>query len=49
MLNDLTGLWTSCFMLLFVLVVVSAAWMHLAIRRMERKANDADQLAFAAQ
>ena len=48
-LNDLTGLWTSCFMLLFVLVVVSLAWMHFAIRRMERKAGDADQLAFAAQ
>jgi NNP family nitrate/nitrite transporter-like MFS transporter len=49
LLNDLTGLWTSCFMLLFVLVVVSFAWMHLAIRGMERKASDADQLAFAAQ
>jgi NNP family nitrate/nitrite transporter-like MFS transporter len=49
LLNDLTGLWTSCFMLLFVLVVVSLAWMHFAIRRMERKASDADQLAFAAQ
>jgi MFS transporter, NNP family, nitrate/nitrite transporter len=49
MLNDLTGLWTSCFMLLFVLVVVSLAWMHFAIRRMDRKASDADQLAFAAQ
>jgi MFS transporter, NNP family, nitrate/nitrite transporter len=48
-LNDLTGLWTSCFMLLFVLVVVSLAWMHLAIRKMERKASDADQLAYAAQ
>jgi NNP family nitrate/nitrite transporter-like MFS transporter len=49
MLNDLTGLWTSCFMLLFVLVVVSFAWMHFAIRKMERKASDADQLAYAAQ
>ncbi|WP_394887872.1 nitrate/nitrite transporter [Mesorhizobium sp. AaZ16] len=48
-LNDLTGLWTSCFMLLFVLVVVSLAWMHFAIRKMERKASDADQLAYAAQ
>ncbi len=48
-LNDLTGLWTSCFMLLFVLVVASLAWMHFAIRRMERKTSDGDQLAFAAQ
>lgn len=31
MLLDLTGLWSSCFMLLFVLVAVSLAWMHYAI------------------
>ena len=35
-LNDLTGIWTSCFMLLFVLSVVALVWMHVAIRRMER-------------
>lgn len=35
-LNDLTGIWTSCFMLLFVLVGVALLWMHFAIRRMER-------------
>jgi NNP family nitrate/nitrite transporter-like MFS transporter len=35
-LNDLTGLWTSCFMLLFLIVAVSLAWMHVAIRRIER-------------
>lgn len=35
-MNDLTGIWTSCFMLLFVLVSVSLIWMHLSIRRMER-------------
>jgi NNP family nitrate/nitrite transporter-like MFS transporter len=34
---DLTGVWTSCFMLLFVLVAGAMAWMHLAIRRMERR------------
>jgi MFS transporter, NNP family, nitrate/nitrite transporter len=38
MLNDLTGVWTSCFMLLFVLVAGAQAWMHFAIRRMERRA-----------
>ena len=39
-LNDLTGIWTSCFMLLFLLVAVSLTWMHLAIRRMERDATE---------
>ena len=37
MLLDFTGLWTAPFMLLFVLVMVSTVWMHLAIRRMERR------------
>ncbi|MFN3522080.1 MAG: MFS transporter [Phenylobacterium sp.] len=35
-LNDLTGVATSCFMLLFVLVSAALAWMHFAVRRMER-------------
>ena len=34
---DLTGVWTSCFMLLFALVSGAMAWMHLASRRMERR------------
>jgi MFS transporter, NNP family, nitrate/nitrite transporter len=38
-LLDLTGIWTSCFALLFVIVAVSLAWMHLAIRAMERAAH----------
>jgi NNP family nitrate/nitrite transporter-like MFS transporter len=42
-LNDITGVWTSCFMLLFVLVAGALTWMHLAIRRMERA--NAPQLA----
>ncbi|WP_270936259.1 MFS transporter [Falsiroseomonas oryzae] len=33
--NDLIGVWTSCFMLLFVVVTASLIWMHVAIRRME--------------
>lgn len=37
-MNDLTGVWTSSFMLLFAIAVVSLAWMHFAIRRMEEKA-----------
>lgn len=36
-LNDLTGLWSSCFMLLFLIVTALLAWMHLAVRRMERQ------------
>ncbi|MGH6762374.1 MAG: MFS transporter [Phyllobacterium sp.] len=35
-LTDRTHLWSSCFMLLFVLVIASLAWMHLSIARMER-------------
>jgi NNP family nitrate/nitrite transporter-like MFS transporter len=37
-LLDLTGLWTSCFMALFVIVAVSLTWMHVAVRQMERAA-----------
>ena len=37
-LNDLTGVWTSCFMLLFLVVAASMLWMHYAVRRMERDA-----------
>lgn len=36
-MNDLTGVWTSCFMLLFLLVAIALSWMHGAIRIMERK------------
>ncbi len=38
-MNDLTGIWTSCFMLLFGIVSVSMLWMHIAILRMERKSE----------
>lgn len=37
-LLDLTGLWTSCFMALFVIVAVSLIWMHVTVRQMERAA-----------
>lgn len=39
-LNDLTGVWQSCFWLLFVIVAVSLVWMHVAIRQMERQAAE---------
>ncbi len=37
-LNDLTGIWQSCFWLLFVIVSMSLVWMHFAIRHMEATA-----------
>ncbi len=37
-MNDLTGVWTSSFMLLFGVVGVALLWMHNSIRRMERQA-----------
>ena len=36
-LNDWIGVWTSSFMLLFAIVLVSTVWMHVAIRLMERR------------
>ncbi len=36
-MNDVIGVWTSCFMLLFALVAVALVWMHFSIRRMERR------------
>jgi NNP family nitrate/nitrite transporter-like MFS transporter len=38
LLKDLTGLWSSCFMLLFLVAAVSLAWMHLAIRARQQRA-----------
>ncbi len=38
-LNDLTGIWQSCFWLMFLIVVVALVWMHAAIRQMERAAQ----------
>ena len=36
-LNDLTGIWSSCFAAIFVLVAVSMLWMHSAIRQRNRQ------------
>lgn len=36
--SDLTGIWTSCFAVLFLLVAVAFTWMHIAVRQMEREA-----------
>ncbi|MDH4228630.1 MAG: MFS transporter [Nitrospirota bacterium] len=35
-MNDLTGVWTGCFMLLFGLFATATLWMHFAIQHMER-------------
>ncbi|SET80476.1 MFS transporter [Paracoccus homiensis] len=35
-LKDGTGVWSTCFMVLFVLVGACALWMHAAIRQMDR-------------
>ncbi|WP_417595816.1 nitrate/nitrite transporter [Parasphingorhabdus sp.] len=40
--SDLTGIWTSCFMVLFALVGIALAWMHVAVRQMEQKASGVD-------
>lgn len=37
MLNDLVGVWQTCFMLLFVLCSLALTWMHFAIRKSESK------------
>jgi len=36
-MNDTIGVWTSCFMLLFVITAVSLAWMHISIMSMEKQ------------
>ncbi|MFO1363553.1 MAG: MFS transporter [Burkholderiales bacterium] len=37
LMNDLIGVWTGCFMLLFAIAGTNLLWMHFAIRRMERR------------
>ena len=36
-MNDLIGVWTSCFMLLFAVVAGSLIWMHFSILYMEKR------------
>lgn len=40
-LLDLTGVWTAPYMLMFVIVAISTVWMHVAIRRMEKRRHPA--------
>ncbi len=37
LMNDLIGVWTSCFMLLFTIVAISLVWMHTAIIFSDKK------------
>jgi len=49
-LNDLTGVWSSCFMLLFLLVAACFLWMHFAVRKISRTtAASAQPFASAAE
>ncbi len=41
-LLDATGVYTSCFALLFLLVAVALGWMHMSIRAMERRSRGAE-------
>ncbi len=43
-MNDLVGVWTSCFMLLALLVAVNLTWMHFAILRSEKRKNPEQHL-----
>jgi NNP family nitrate/nitrite transporter-like MFS transporter len=36
-LKDMTGLWSSCFLLLFAIVTISLVWMHLSVRQQVRQ------------
>ena len=49
-LNDLTGLWSSCFMLLFVIVTAALVWMDVSVRRIEQRSRaPLQQSIFAAE
>jgi NNP family nitrate/nitrite transporter-like MFS transporter len=47
-LKDMTGLWPSCFMLLFAISASALLWMHLSVRTMERKPIAATSAGLAA-
>ncbi len=38
-MNDMIGVWTSCFMLLAVIITIALIWMHFAILRAEKEAH----------
>ncbi len=38
-MNDMIGVWTSCFMLLTVIIGIALAWMHFSILRLDKQNN----------
>ncbi|WP_454849171.1 MFS transporter [Rhizobium binxianense] len=46
-LKDMTGLWSSCFTLLFAIVVISLIWMHLSVRQLNRRGLSTQAVAAA--
>lgn len=36
-MNDVIGVWTSCFMLLTIIISIALTWMHFAIQRLEKQ------------
>ncbi len=38
-MNDHIGIWTSCFMLLTVLIGIALLWMHVSIVRLDKKSS----------
>lgn len=38
-MNDMVGVWTSCFMLLTILIGIALTWMHFSILRLEKQRN----------
>ncbi|GGA87419.1 MFS transporter [Brucella endophytica] len=45
LLKDMTGLWSSCFMLLFAIVAASLVWMHLSVKQLQRQQHPASAVA----
>ncbi|KGD87601.1 MULTISPECIES: nitrate/nitrite transporter [Rhizobium/Agrobacterium group] len=44
-LKDMTGLWSSCFVLLFLIVAISLVWMHLSVKQLDRQGLSAQPVA----
>ncbi len=44
-LKDMTGLWSSCFLLLFVVVSIAFVWMHLSVKQLERRGLSSQAVA----
>jgi len=45
LLKDMTGLWSSCFMLLFAIVMISLVWMHVSVKQLDRRSLSAQAVA----